>query len=84
MKKHIEEYALRKLGYVPDNKSDISKVARDFWKEVNELLEYRKHHDGKSYLDSAYYFLEKYNISGISTDGILKHYTRSKNKQRFE
>lgn len=53
-----------------------------FWAEVHELMDENKHLHGIDYQDTAYLLVRRYDLSGISDEGLLKNYQRWKDKMR--
>lgn len=53
-----------------------------FWAEVHEVMDENKHLHGIDYKDTAYMIARRYDLKGISDDGLLKNYQRWKDKMR--
>lgn len=56
------------------------KIELMFWDEVHDFLLSEKLKNGNYYIDSAYIFLNKYDISSISSDAITKNFKRYRDK----
>jgi len=58
------------------------KIATMLWTELHDELDHNKHRLGIEYLDTVHIFCNKYNITGISEDAMLKNYYRWRNATR--
>ncbi len=53
-----------------------------FWAEIHEIMDENKHLHGIDYQDTAYLLVRRYDLTGISDEGLLKNYQRWKEKIR--
>lgn len=53
-----------------------------FWAEVHDTMDEQKHLHGRTYKDTAWDILRRYDIQSIGDDAILKNYQRWRLKQR--
>lgn len=59
-----------------------AKIETMMWTELHEDLDHNKHRLGVEYIDTVHIFCQKYNITGISEDAMLKNYYRWRNTTR--
>ncbi len=58
------------------------KIETMMWTELHDDLDHNKHRLGVEYIDTIHIFCNKYNITGISEDAMLKNYYRWRNVTR--
>ncbi|MPL74363.1 hypothetical protein SDC9_20235 [bioreactor metagenome] len=58
------------------------KIETMLWTELHDELDHNKHRLGVEYIDTIHIFCNKYNITGISEDAMLKNYYRWRNVTR--
>lgn len=58
------------------------KIETMMWTELHDDLDHNKHRLGLEYIDTIHIFCNKYNITGISEDAMLKNYYRWRNATR--
>jgi hypothetical protein len=54
-----------------------------FWADIRTYIDFERHKNGTSYIDSIFLFMKKYGIISITEDAILKNYYRWRKKVRI-
>lgn len=65
----------------PESSKIINKKLKlIFWVEVHDFLLTEKHKKGQDFIESAFIFLNKYCISSITPDALIKNFKRLRDK----